>query len=103
LIFLLEILLERQFCHSGQGCQMAYFQTKNPSLGKFRRIWQWKMLVYFMAIYAYFTSIWYTLWSLGIFYSYLVYFSPFGMLCQEKSGNPDSDPKKIPFPPSRTK
>jgi hypothetical protein len=33
-----------------QGCQMAYFQTKNPTLGKFWRVLQWKMLVYFMAI-----------------------------------------------------
>jgi hypothetical protein len=27
----------------------------------------------------------------GIFYGYLVYFSRFGMLYQEKSGNPGSD------------
>jgi hypothetical protein len=41
------------------------------------------MLVYFM-------SIWYTyLQPLGIFYGYQVYFSRFGMLQQEKSGNPE--------------
>jgi hypothetical protein len=25
-------------------CQMVYFQTKNPNLGKFWRVLQWKML-----------------------------------------------------------
>jgi hypothetical protein len=35
---------------SVQGCQMAYFQTINPNIGKFWRVLQWKMLVYFTAI-----------------------------------------------------
>jgi hypothetical protein len=33
------------------------------------------------------TAIWYILWSFGIFYGHLVYFSRFGMLYEEKSGN----------------
>jgi hypothetical protein len=33
--------------------------------------------------------IWYILWLFGTFYGYLVHFSRFGMLYQEKSGNPD--------------
>jgi hypothetical protein len=33
-------------------------------------------------------AIWYILWPFGIFYGYLVYFSHFGRLFQEKSGNP---------------
>jgi hypothetical protein len=60
---------------------MAYFQTKNPNLGKFLRVLQWKMIVNFMAI-------WNILWPFGLFYGYLVYFSRIGMLYQEKSGNP---------------
>jgi hypothetical protein len=36
-------------CHV-QGCQMVCFQTKIPNLGKFWRVLQWKMLVYFVAI-----------------------------------------------------
>jgi hypothetical protein len=28
-----------------RGCQMVYFQTKNPTLGKFCRVLQWKMMV----------------------------------------------------------
>jgi hypothetical protein len=39
-----------QSCACGQGCQMVYFQTKKPHLGKF---WKWKKLVYFMAIGIY--------------------------------------------------
>jgi hypothetical protein len=71
-----------------RGCQTANFQTKNPNLGKFWRVLQWRMLVYVMAIWSispqfgrscghsiYFTVIWYV-------------FSRFGILYQEKSGNP---------------
>jgi hypothetical protein len=67
---------------------MVCFQTKNPNLGKFWRVLQWKMLVHFM-------SIWFILRSLKIFNGSLVYFVViwyifpcFGMLYQEKSGNP---------------
>jgi hypothetical protein len=34
-----------------QGCQMVYFQTENPNLGKFWRDLGWKMLMYFMVIW----------------------------------------------------
>jgi hypothetical protein len=63
---------------------MAHFQTKNPNLGKFRRFLQLKMLEYFIAIWyisrplVYFMAIWYI-------------FLRFGMLQQEKSGNPVSN------------
>jgi hypothetical protein len=70
---------------------MAYFQTKNPNLGKFWRVLQWKILVYFMAI-------WSILRIFDIFYGHLVYFPPswqtfsrFGLLHKEKSGNPDAN------------
>jgi hypothetical protein len=55
-----------------QGCQMVCFQTKNPNLGKFCRVLQLKNSVYFVLI-------WYI-------------FSRFGILFQEKSGNPAMDP-----------
>jgi hypothetical protein len=64
------------YIHVHQGCQMAYFQTKNPTLGKFWRVLQWKMLVYFTAIWYIFTAIWSIL-------------RPFGMLYQAKSSNRD--------------
>jgi hypothetical protein len=69
---------------------MAYFQTRIPNLGKFWRVLQWKMLVYFMAI-------WPTVRPFGIFCDRLEYLraiyyiftiSRFGILYQEKSGNP---------------
>jgi hypothetical protein len=72
-----------------QGRQMAYFQTKNLNLGKFWRVLQWTMLLYFVIIGSYvFTAIWYILLAFVIFYGYLIYFSYFGMLYKEKSGNP---------------
>jgi hypothetical protein len=65
---------------SEQGCQMVCFRTKNPNLGKFRR-----------------TSCngrcWHISWTFGPFYSLLVYFSRFGILYLEKSGNPGSETK----------
>jgi hypothetical protein len=33
---------------SSRVCQMVDFRTKNPNLGNFWRVLQWKMLVYFM-------------------------------------------------------
>jgi hypothetical protein len=48
---------------STQGCQMVYFQTRNPYLGKFWMVLQWKMLVSHMAI-------WSILCSFGIFVAF---------------------------------
>jgi hypothetical protein len=63
--------------HLYQGCQMVYFQTKNPNLCKFWWVLQWMMSVYSMAMRSiflpfyghlvYFVVIGYILWSLGIF------------------------------------
>jgi preprotein translocase subunit SecY len=71
-----------------QGCQMVYFETNYRSLGTFWRVLQWKMLVYFM-------DIWSILRPLHKFYGHLLYFVAmwsffprFGILYQEKSGNP---------------
>jgi hypothetical protein len=63
---------------------MVYFQTKNTTLGKFWTILHWKILEHFM-------DTWSNLRPLGLFcgfYGHLVYFSRFGMLYEEKSGNP---------------
>jgi hypothetical protein len=68
---------------------MVCFQTKNPNLGKFWWVFLWKILVYFMTIRS-------ILRPLEIFYGRLVYFvviwyifPRFGILDQEKSGNPE--------------
>jgi hypothetical protein len=66
---------------------MAYFQTKNTNLGKFWRVLQWKMVVYFMGI-------WSILLPFGLFRGHLVqyiaiwYIFPV-LVCRTcKSGNP---------------
>jgi hypothetical protein len=46
---------------------MVSFQTKNPNLGKFWRALDWKILIYFMAIWNIFQIF-------GIFYDHLVHF-----------------------------
>jgi hypothetical protein len=83
----LFLILERHLT-TAQGCQMVCFQTKNPNLGKFCRALDWQMLIYFMAIRN-------ILWRLDIFYDHLetfcihlVHFSGYGIMYQEKSGNP---------------
>jgi hypothetical protein len=71
---------------------MVYYQTKNPNLGIFWRALEWKRLVHSLAI-------WNILQPLGTFFGHLViyilaiwYILPrFGILCQEKSGNPALD------------
>jgi hypothetical protein len=42
---------------------------------------------------TYFGVLWFILWPLHIFWGYLVYFTSFSMLYQEKSGNPGSNLK----------
>jgi hypothetical protein len=69
-------------CALVQGCQMAYFQTKNPNLGKFWMVLELKMLIYYVVNGNIF----------GIFYvSFVIiwhFITRFGMFYHEKSGNP---------------
>jgi hypothetical protein len=51
---------------------MVCFQAKNRNLGKFWRVLQWKMLVYFI-------DTWSILWSFVIFYRRLVKLLQFGI------------------------
>jgi hypothetical protein len=64
------------------------FQTKNPNLGRLWRVLQWKMMVYFKDTLVHFTVFCYILWTFGIVRGNLAYFYRFGILYQEKSGNP---------------
>jgi hypothetical protein len=50
-----------------QGCQMVYFRNKNPNLGKLFRALDWKMLMYFLAV-------WNILQTIGKFSDHLVHF-----------------------------
>jgi hypothetical protein len=63
---------------------MAYFQTKNTTLGKFWRALERKVWVYL----EHFKAIWYILWSSGYLGEIRYAYARFGILCQEKSGNP---------------
>jgi hypothetical protein len=68
---------------------MVCFQTKNPNLGKFWRVLHWKMLVYFMETWSILMSfVLLDIWTFGIVRGNLVHFSHYGILYQEKSGNP---------------
>jgi hypothetical protein len=67
-----------------QGCQMVYFQTKNPTFGKNWRVLQRKLFVYFI-IFGLFTAVLYIFRSFGILW---FIFPRFGVLHQETSGNP---------------
>jgi hypothetical protein len=73
-------------CHT-PGCQMVYFQTKNPCLGihimEGLGIDNVDILCGHL---KYFTTVWYVSWPFDIFCGHLVNFSRFGML--KKSGNP---------------
>jgi hypothetical protein len=70
-----------------QGCQMVYFQTKNPSLGKFWSVLEWKMLILCCHLVDV-TVIWNILWHFGILYSHLVYFPPFWYVGPRKIWQP---------------
>jgi hypothetical protein len=50
-----------------QGCQMVYFRTKNPDLGKFLRALDWKIFIHFMDVQN-------ILQIFGDFYDHLVHF-----------------------------
>jgi hypothetical protein len=62
---------------SNQGCQMEYFQTKNRNLGKFWRVLQWKMWVYFMNIWSILWPLIYSMIIRYIFCGNLVHFFTF--------------------------
>jgi hypothetical protein len=73
---------------SASGLPDVFFQTKNPNFGKFWRALDCKMFIYFMTIRN-------ILWRFWIFYDHLLHFVfiwyilyGFGIMSQEKSGNP---------------
>jgi hypothetical protein len=75
------------------GCQMVYFYTKNPNLGKFWRTLEWKMLVYFMTVWNIFTATW-----CKTVCGHLVYFSCFGTLGPRKIWQPFATKQNEPRP-----
>jgi hypothetical protein len=64
------------------------FYTKNPNLGIFWSALELKMLVYFMVIWKLLRPFWYIYGHFVLLWSFGLIFPRFGVLCQEKSGNP---------------
>jgi hypothetical protein len=81
---------------SGRRSRVArwfkHFQTKTPNLGKILEGLAMEDIGIFYVHLVYFTAFWYILWTLRTLSGYLVYFSRFGMLQREKSGNPAENP-----------
>jgi hypothetical protein len=67
-----------------QGCQMVYFQTKNPNMGKFRRALEWKKVSIFFG----YLVVWYILWPFGNLVAIFGNFSPFGYIVSRKIWQP---------------
>jgi hypothetical protein len=79
-----------QYKHSKlhQGCQMVCFQTKNPNLGKFCGVLQWKMLVYFTETWFILLTVFCNiLWTFGTVRGNLVIF-PVLVFCTKKIWQP---------------
>jgi hypothetical protein len=76
-------------CFTSGLPDMVSFQTKNPTLGTFWRALDWKMEnARFYGHIEYFTDIGECLWPFGTFVLVWYIYSGFGIMYQEKSGNP---------------
>jgi hypothetical protein len=56
---------------------MVYFQTQNPDLGKFWRALDWKILIFFMAIWSILQLFDMFCAFVSTLHGFLVYFFPF--------------------------
>jgi hypothetical protein len=82
------------------GCQMVCFQTKNPNLGTFWRVLQWKMLVnstyghlvHFYGLLLYFMDIWYILWSFWYIFCFLAALLTTHVVSSDRLLNTDTSP-----------
>jgi hypothetical protein len=67
-----------------QGCQIVFFQTKNPYLEGLGM----ENFAMFYGHLEYLTALWYTLWPIGTFCGHLVCFSHFVNLVLRKIWQP---------------
>jgi hypothetical protein len=73
------------YIHSRQqGRKMAYFQNKNPNLGEFRRVLEWKMLVYCITIWSFCGHLVYIL-SYSEYFMVIWYIFPVLVCCTKKN------------------
>jgi hypothetical protein len=72
-----------------QGCQMTYFQTKNPNLGKFCKGLAMEEVCKCYGHFDSFMAIWYILWPFNVyFYVCLVHLFPFWYVVKRKIWQP---------------
>jgi hypothetical protein len=71
-----------------QGCQMAYFQTKNANLGKFWSVNAMEDVGKFYGHFVYFIAIWYILRPFGIFCGHFGIYFPFWYAVPRKIWQP---------------
>jgi hypothetical protein len=67
---------------------MVFFHNKNPNLGIFYRALEWKMPLYFIALWNYLWPFGTFYWQFGMFSSHLVYFSQFWYVVPRKIWQP---------------
>jgi hypothetical protein len=72
-----------------QGCQMVHFRTKNSNFGNFIRPWNGRFLYFCGHLEVL------RLFDYLAFVVSLVHFSIFGLLYQQKSGNPAGENGKL--------
>jgi hypothetical protein len=87
-------------CSAAQGCQMVYFKTKNPNLGTFWRVLQWKMLVYLMPLGQFSCHLMIYCMNFGIICGNLGYFPPFWYTVPRKIWQPCCRDQGLTFPTS---
>jgi hypothetical protein len=73
---------------SQQGCQMAYFLTKNPDLGKFYEGLAMEGAGIFYVHFVHFMAIWSIVWPIGLFKVNWYIFSPFWYVAPRKIWQP---------------
>jgi hypothetical protein len=86
----LDAFLKRiNWAHENQGCQMVYFRTKDPNLGKCLRALKLETVDISYGHFEYFTDIWDILCPFCTVCVHLVHFLRFWYHAPKKSGNHD--------------
>jgi hypothetical protein len=73
------------------------FSNQKSQFGKISEDLRLENVNIFYSHWEYFTHIWIILWPVGTFCAHLVRFSGFGIMFQEKSGNPGRKQDKKPI------
>jgi hypothetical protein len=69
-------------CQFTSGLPVGFFSCQKSQIGLLCRAMEWKILVYF-------TAMWYILYPIGMLCGYLVHFCQFWHVAPKKSGSAD--------------